>query len=62
MGQFDVTQKQWRNVMGNNPSGNRVTGPEAPVEQVSWKDVQSVLAKANAMQNRWTLRLPTEAE
>jgi formylglycine-generating enzyme required for sulfatase activity len=62
MGQFDVTQKQWQEVMGNNPSGNRATGPDAPVEQVSWKNVQSFLAKANAMQNRWTLRLPTEAE
>jgi len=62
MGQFDVTQKQWQEVMGNNPSGNRATGPDAPVEQLSWKDVQSFLAKANAMQNRWTLRLPTEAE
>jgi|HubBroStandDraft_1064217.scaffolds.fasta_scaffold00954_7 formylglycine-generating enzyme required for sulfatase activity len=62
MGRFDVTQKQWQEVMGNNPSGNRAAGPDAPVEQVSWKDVQSFLAKANAMQTRWTLRLPTEAE
>jgi formylglycine-generating enzyme required for sulfatase activity len=62
IGQFDVTQKQWQEVMGNNPSGNRTAGPDAPVEQVSWKDVQSFLAKANAMQTRWTLRLPTEAE
>ncbi len=62
MGKFDVTQKQWQDVMGNNPSGNQAAGPNAPVEQVSWKDVQSFLAKANAMQSRWTLRLPTEAE
>ncbi len=62
MGKFDVTQKQWQDVMGNNPSFNRTAGPDAPVEQVSWKDVQSFLAKANAMQSRWTLRLPTEAE
>ncbi len=62
MGKFDVTQGQWRDVMGNNPSFNRAAGPEAPVEQVSWKDVQSFLAKANTMQSRWTLRLPTEAE
>jgi formylglycine-generating enzyme required for sulfatase activity len=62
MGQFDVTQKQWQNVMGNNPSGNRAAGLDAPVEQVSWKDVQFFLAKANAMQSRWTVRLPTEAE
>lgn len=62
MGQFDITQKQWQAVMGNNPSGNQAAGPDAPVEQVSWRDVQSFLAKANAMQTRWTLRLPTEAE
>lgn len=62
MGQFDVTQKQWQEVMGNNPSGNLAAGPDSPVEQVSWKDVQSFLAKANAMQNTWTVRLPTEAE
>jgi formylglycine-generating enzyme required for sulfatase activity len=62
MGQFDVTQKQWQDVMGNNPSYNLAAGPDAPVEQVSWKDVQSFLAKANAMQSAWTVRLPTEAE
>lgn len=62
MGQFDVTQKQWQEVIGNNPSRNRTAGLDAPVDQVSWKDVQSFLAKANAMQTRWTLRLPTEAE
>lgn len=62
MGQFDVTQKQWQDVMGNNPSGNLAGGPDAPVEQVSWKDVQSFLARANAMQSAWTVRLPTEAE
>lgn len=62
MGKFDVTQKQWEDVMGNNPSWNRAAGPDAPVEQVSWKDVQSFLAKANALQSGWTLRLPTEAE
>ncbi|HET9401716.1 MAG TPA: SUMF1/EgtB/PvdO family nonheme iron enzyme [Candidatus Acidoferrales bacterium] len=62
MGQFDVTQKQWQDVMGNNPSANLAAGPDAPVEQVSWTDVQSFLSKVNAMQNAWTLRLPTEAE
>ena len=62
MGQFDVTQKQWQDVMGNNPSYNLAAGPDATVEQVSWKDVQSFLGKANAMQSAWTVRLPTEAK
>ena len=62
MGQFPVTQGQWQDVMGNNPSEFQSAGPEAPVEQVSWKDVQAFLAKVNALQARWTVRLPTEAE
>jgi len=62
MGRFDVTQRQWQEVMGDNPSLKKSAGPDAPVEQMSWLDVQSFLAKANAMQSRWTLRLPTEAE
>ena len=62
MGQFAVTQRQWQEAMGNNPSKFQGAGPEAPVEQVSWKDVQGFLAKVNTIQTRWTVRLPTEAE
>jgi formylglycine-generating enzyme required for sulfatase activity len=62
MGQFPVTQRQWQEVMGNNPSYCQNAGPEAPVEQVSWNQVQAFLAKVNALQRRWKVRLPTEAE
>jgi len=62
MGQFPVTQRQWQEVMGTNPSYFRNAGPDAPVEQLSWKDVQAFLAKVNSLQARWTVRLPTEAE
>ena len=62
MGQFPVTQQQWQEVMGSNPSDFRGAGPDAPVEQVTWKDVQSFVVKVNAIQSRWTVRLPTEAE
>jgi len=62
MGQFSVTQQQWQEVMGTNPSYFRNAGPKAPVEQVSWKDIQAFLAKVNTIQARWTVRLPTEAE
>jgi len=62
IGQFPVTQRQWQEVMGNNPSHFQGAGPAAPVEQVSWKDVQAFLAKVNTIQVRWTVRLPTEAE
>ena len=62
MGQFDVTQGQWRELMGSNPARSKAAGPDAPVEQVSWRDAQKFLAKLNAAQDRWTVRLPTEAE
>lgn len=62
MGQFTVTQGQWQQVMGSNPAYFQAAGPDAPVEQVSWNDVRIFLAKLNAEQDRWTVRLPTEAE
>ncbi|MDR2500316.1 MAG: SUMF1/EgtB/PvdO family nonheme iron enzyme [Treponema sp.] len=34
MGKYEVTQKEWREVMGNNPS--RFQGDNLPVERVSW--------------------------
>ncbi len=62
MGQFDVTQSQWREVTGRDPAHGQAAGLDAPVEQVSWNDVQAFLARVNAAQTRWTVRLPTEAE
>lgn len=62
MGQFPVTQAQWVKVMGSNPSRFAASGPEAPVEQVTWEDCQQFLARLNAAQTSWTFRLCTEAE
>jgi formylglycine-generating enzyme required for sulfatase activity len=62
MGRFPVTQRQWQEVMGDNPSYFRNAGPDAPVEQVNWNQVQAFLAKLNSSQSRWKVRLPTEAE
>ena len=62
MGKFPVTQGQWQAVMGGNPSYFRNIGPDAPVDSVNFRDVQVFLAKVNATQSRWTVRLPTEAE
>jgi len=62
MGQFSVTQRQWQEVMGNNPSYFKDAGSDAPVEQVDWNQVQAFLAKANTVQSQWSVRLPTETE
>ncbi|MDR0877368.1 MAG: SUMF1/EgtB/PvdO family nonheme iron enzyme, partial [Treponema sp.] len=36
MGKYEVTQKEWMEVMGTNPSNRK--GDNLPVEQVSWND------------------------
>jgi len=46
LGVYEVTQAQWRAVMGNNPSFFK--GDDRPVEQVSWNDVSAFINKLNA--------------
>jgi formylglycine-generating enzyme required for sulfatase activity len=48
--------------MGTNPSYFQAALADAPVEQVTWNDVQRFLAKVNRARTRWRVRLPTEAE
>ncbi len=38
IGETEVTQGQWQQMMGNNPSRFENCGPDCPVEQVSWFD------------------------
>jgi formylglycine-generating enzyme required for sulfatase activity len=59
LGQFEVTQAQWRAVTGKAPSSFK--GDNLPVEQISGDDVDSFIRKLNAM-GRGGFRLPTEAE
>jgi sulfatase modifying factor 1 len=61
IGRYEVTQGQWRRVMGNNPSHFSSCGDDCPVETVSWKDVQAFIGKLN-LQSGKNYRLPTEAE
>ncbi len=61
MGKYDVTQKEWRDIMGNNPSYFKNCGDTCPVEQVSWNDIQEYLQKLNAKTGR-QYRLPNEEE
>ncbi len=64
MGKFEVTQGQWRRVMGSNPSHFSNAGDDAPVERVSWDMVQEFLDRLCDLEGvpRGTYRLPTEAE
>ncbi|MDP6114703.1 MAG: protein kinase [Planctomycetota bacterium] len=56
----EVTQVQWRTLMGNNPSKFK-EGDDHPVENISWVDCQKFLEKLSAKTGR-KCRMPTEAE
>jgi len=61
LGKYEVTQGQWRAIMGNNPSHFNNCGDTCPVEQVSWNDAQEFIKKLNAKTGK-QYRLPSEAE
>ena len=58
----EVTQRQWAQVMGSNPSHFKDCGDDCPVEQVSWDDAQEFIRKLNQKESGKGYRLPTEAE
>jgi len=61
MGKYEVTQGQWRAVMGSNPSFFSSCGDGCPVEQVSWNDAQDYIERLNQRTGK-RYRLPTEIE
>ena len=65
LGIHQVTQQQYRRVMGHNPS--HFTGePERPVDSVSWDDAQEFCRRLSSLDEEKAAgrvyRLPTEAE
>jgi copper chaperone CopZ len=61
MGKYEVTQFEWKALMGTNPSKFANCGDACPVEQVTWHDVQKFIQKLNAKTGK-QYRLPTEVE
>ena len=64
MGATEVTQAQWKKVMGHNPSQFKgVAGADSlPVESVSWKEAQAFMKKLNQLEKSNSYRLPSEFE
>jgi len=77
IGKYEVTQKEWQSIMGNNPSGFK--GDNRPVEKVTWYNAVEYCNKlskkegltpvytinGNNVTCNWSAngyRLPTEAE
>jgi formylglycine-generating enzyme required for sulfatase activity len=61
LARFEVTQGEWRRVMGSNPSHFAECGDRCPVENVNFEDVSAFIKKLNSRSSA-SLRLPTEAE
>jgi formylglycine-generating enzyme required for sulfatase activity len=59
MAATEVTQAQWKAVMGSNPS--LIVGDDLPVESLTWEECQAFVKKLSEKEGR-TYRLPTEAE
>jgi len=59
IGKHEVTQAQWKAVMGSNPS--HFKGDNLPVDSVSWDDCREFIRKLNE-RTGLRFRLPTEAE
>lgn len=62
----EVTQAQYTRVIGSNPSEYKVSGPDAPVDNVSWNETVAFCRRLSEFATGKTpageYRLPTEAE
>jgi formylglycine-generating enzyme required for sulfatase activity len=58
----EVTQRQWKRVMGGTPSRFKHCGEDCPVEMVLWNEVKEFVRKLSQMEGTDKYRLPTEAE
>lgn len=56
----ELTEGQWRSIMGPRP--NSPADPNLPATRISWQDAQAFLSKLNATVPGGGFRLPTEAE
>ncbi len=59
----EVTQAQWEEVMGNNPSAFPHCGGDCPIENIYWQETLRFITKLNALyKGKGRFRLPTESE
>jgi formylglycine-generating enzyme required for sulfatase activity len=61
IGKYEVTQTQWKAIMGAGDNPSAFKGDTLPVERVSWDEVQEFIERLNGMTGA-NYQLPTEAE
>ncbi len=73
MGQYEVTEAQWRKIMGTTLQSQRqkehdsdptsmTSGDTYPMRFVSWNEAQEFVGKLNQMNDGYAYRLPSESE
>jgi formylglycine-generating enzyme required for sulfatase activity len=61
IGKYEVTQAQWKAVMGSGNNPSNFKGDDLPVGAVSWNDAKDFCRKLSGMTGK-LYRLPSEAE
>ncbi len=62
MGKTEVTQGQWKQIMGNNPAEFK-KGDNYPFENAIWAEIEKFIKKlSSSTTGAYKFRLPTEAE
>ena len=63
LGKYEVTQGQWKSIMGSNTSTlSTCREDNCPIDNVSWSDAQDFISRLNSRSDGSKYRLPTEAE
>ncbi len=62
MGETEVTQDQWKKLVGFNPSSFSKLGRNYPVDTISWDQCMEFIRVLNKWEKTGRYRLPTEAE
>jgi len=69
IGKYEVTQKEFEELIGSNPSHFRDHGENRPVEQVDWQQAMEFCSKLTKkdrnkriLSKGWVYTLPTEAQ
>ncbi len=62
MAETEVTQGQWYEIMGDNPSKFKTRDANMPVKMVSWDDAKEFIRSLNAKEKTTKYALPTEAQ